>query len=176
MQKDILTIENIKKDIAYFRKVEYTAFYFCPFLWLVFGVPSYFCFKNGGGYIVIGAFWCLPALAGVGAFVSSIINIQKWSKLLAREPIIVTDKLNGVSLERPISRRSSYYRFCFSNYGIFETLEDEFNKRYTWSENFAMTPKRIFDRAFTDEEYYLVLDKEFSGKILAIYSKTIFQA
>ena len=38
-----------------------------------------------------------------------------------------------------------------------------------------MTPQRIFDRAFTDEEYYLLLDKEHSGKILAIYSKTIFQ-
>jgi hypothetical protein len=175
MQKDILSIKNIKADIRNFYKSEFAAFFVCPFLWLVFGVPSYFCFKNGGGYIIIGAVWCIPAVAAVGLFISSLIHMRKWLKLLAHPPIMVSDKLTGKAIEHPLERRGSYYRFYFSNYGIYETLLDEYTKIYTWSENFAMTPQRIFDRAFTDEEYYLLLDKEHSGKILAIYSKTIFQ-
>lgn len=174
MRKDILTIKNIKKDIRQYYIAQFFGIAFCVGFGTLFAWLTYACWKYGGivGWYTIPFFIC--SIAFIATLITTIISIPKWKKLISNEPIIVVDKLVGKAVEHPIESNYSWLCFYFSSYGRYKTLVDEFNKCYTWSENFAMTPQRIFDRADVNEEFYLVLDKKHSGKILEIYSKEVF--
>lgn len=174
MRKDVLTYEKIRKDL---HQV-YVSGYVCLGIFIVFTALfvwlTIIC-RNAGGVVgIYSVLFFVLSILSVVAVISIIVQLPKWYKLSTKKPIMVVDKLVGKDVEYPVN--SSYAKLCFyfSGYGRYEMILDELNKKYTWSENFAMTPQRIYDRADVNEEFYLVLDKKHSGKILEIYSTKIF--
>ncbi len=174
MRKDKLTIENIKKD----THQVYVSGYVCLGIFiaftLLFAWLAKLCWEVGGAIGWNSVLFFVCAILFLIMVIVTIVELPKWKKLSYNKPIIVRDKLVGKDIERPVNG-SGKYCFYFSSYGRYETFVDEFNKIYTWSENFSMTPQRVFDRADVNEEFYLVLDKKHSGKIISIYSNEIFE-
>lgn len=62
------------------------------------------------------------------------------------------------------------HRLHFAHYGTYTIPE----KNYTWSKAFSMGPMGVFNGAVDGDEFYLVLAKPHSGKILLAYNAKLF--
>lgn len=63
------------------------------------------------------------------------------------------------------------HRLHFAHYGTYTIPE----KSYTWSKAFSMGPMGVFNGAVDGDEFYLVLSKPHSGKILYAYNAKFFE-
>ena len=91
-----------------------------------------------------------------------------------REPIIVKDTLvssEGEAAHSSHTWRTYYCTLHFNCYGDYSVPE----KVYSWSKEYAMTARGVDNLAFEGGEYYLVLSKPHSGKILLAYNAALFE-
>lgn len=87
---------------------------------------------------------------------------------------IVKDVLISSELEKGIRPRTwTPYTDCtllFSGYGDYEVPE----KNYPWSKEYSMTAEGVYRTSMDGDEFYLVLTKPHSGKILLAYPAKYF--
>ncbi len=91
-----------------------------------------------------------------------------------RVPYIVTDRLvssEGDSYYSSHSWRTAWCTLHFNCYGDYSVPE----KNYSWSKQYAMSAQGVDNLAFEGGEYYLVLSRPHSGKILLAYNAELFE-
>ncbi len=62
------------------------------------------------------------------------------------------------------------YHLTFSGYGEYVVPQEN----YSWSQNFSMTAKGVYNYSDYGDEFYLVLSKPNTGKILLVYNTKMF--
>lgn len=169
MQKEKLTISNIKTDLWNETKgscVELIALtlLLLALIVIIFLVPIVI-YKVLFGCLAIVAF-CLVAKRA-----SVFISLYR---VLHNTPCIVKDKLVGMEEKEHHSRYGRYktHYLHFSGYGTYKIP----NVNYKWSLTFAMNDRSVYEYYSNyGDEFYLVLSKPHTGKILLAYNTKMFE-
>ncbi len=167
MQKEKLTIEKIMIDLKKLLKERYIelvelAFVVFLFLAISFLIPIFFCKI---------AFGCFAAIM-LCLVVFQVLDIAKLHKAFHNADCIVKDKMISKEIRRYRRiRNRGYFRLHFSNYGVY-MIPDE---SYSWSSMFFMLHKKVYESSDYGDEFYLVLSKPHTGKIVFAYNTKMFE-
>lgn len=174
--KDKLTVENIRRDL---RKKLWKSWLLLAVYVLTMIVEIYlFCLEprllfeeTGGRYHWPGWVYLLLFLP-----VTYLFAREAWWLYTGyrKKPFIVKDTL--VSSEGSSVRSSHSYRtyLCtlrFARYGEYSVPE----KNHQWSKMYPLSCHGEYIYAMDGDEYYLVLSKLHSGKILLAYNDKLFE-
>ncbi len=172
--KDKLTVENIRRDL---RKKLWKSwlllavymFVMVMEIYLIHRAP-YLLFEESNGRYPRWAYFILIPLTGY------LLVKEAWWLLTGyrKKPFIVKDTL--VSSEGSSVRSSHSYRtyLCtlrFARYGEYYVPE----KNHQWSKMYPLSAHGEYIYAMDGDEYYLVLSKPHSGKILLAYNAKLFE-
>lgn len=173
MQKERLTIENIKQDLSVEIKKTYRGLAAIIIL-LIFIVLLIGCAFKIGPYAF--SFNFILVCCSVPFLLFSIIKeIRKSTMLhtnLKNTNCIVKDKLVG-RVEKEHYRRyrmNTTHHLYFSCYGDYKIPD----KNYKWSSAFSMNHDGVYNYAKCGDEFYLVLSESNTGKILYAYNTKMF--
>ena len=165
MQKEILTIQNIKTDLRkllkdrYIELIEITVI-FLLFVAVLLWVPIIF-------YKV--AFGCFAAIM-LCLVVAQVFDIITLHKVVDNTDYIVKDKMISKEIRRYMRiRNRGYCRLHFSSYGTY-MIPDE-----SYSRSTIFIPKSVYENSDYGDEFYLVLSKQHTGKILYAYNTKMFE-
>ena len=174
MQKEKLTIENIRMDLklelkkSYMRVVGFSVFslILIGLIILAFSTANVF-----GGYY--GLHFSAMACLVLGIDVFYILRIVDIQKNLDDKKHIVKDKLVNIDVYEDIrvGIHNITYTMYFSSYGKYVIQDDN----YKWSENFNMNATGVYNYSKYGDEFYLVLSKPHTGKILLVYNTKLFE-
>lgn len=172
MQKEKLTIDNINQDLRNETKerlkelVELGFVFLCVLPLVLFGCKS----LNTLYLVLIWFLCCCGEVAILVMIVKKIRIVAILHKSLKNEKNIVIDKLISAQTKEKWHGRylATYYYLHFSQYGEFQ-IPDE---NYKWS---AMFLASMYNRAKSGDEFYLVLSKQHTGKILYAYNTKTFE-
>ena len=176
-RKEILTYTNIRRDLrrklwAYWVNAVVVVLLSVLLIDLMLTNPAFLFEKTSPRYP-------LPGWTYVLIYPICVYLVVKDAWLVAcgfrRKPYMAKDALysseGGPSGVGYNDWRSHYCTLHFNCYGDYKVPE----KNYRWSKEYAMTAKGVHDLAFEGDEYYLVLSKPHSGKILLAYPAKYFQ-
>ena len=175
MQKEKLTLSHIRQDLHTQEKescaelIEFSAL----------------CLVSVGLFIL--AFGRVPELfiptlllmlfgGSVGLYYT-VIYIRKlvWLHRAKNNPACIAhDRLvNSEMVVAPFHHvgEKGVHRLHFAHYGDYAIP----GKNYTWSAAFSMGPMGVFNGSVDGDEFYLVLSKPHSGKILYAYNAKLFE-
>ncbi len=126
MKKEILTLENIKKDLLECRKNGYTAFVVFTITALIFGGITYGFYTASGQILFVLLLGPFALLMFLGSILS-VCDIFKAKKIITSDPVIVKDTFLGLESRGggPTSRRRTY--MMFANYGDYFTPYDAYH-------------------------------------------------
>ena len=167
MRKEKLTIENVKIDLL--KKTKDTSYavigltaFLLLLLIIIFCVPII--------YKVL--FGCLCAMVFY-VVVEQIVQLINLHSKCRNADCIVKDKLIGMEIQEHVNSRSYYKTFhlYFSNYGEFLIPKES----YKWSSMFRMSCDGVYNYSVCGDEFYLVLSKPQTGKILLAYNTKMFE-
>jgi len=173
MQKEILTIQNIKKDIhqeikdSYIRLVIFSSF-FLVWLALFLTTPSsslfYFRYKLVFGFGVLVFLLIL---------ITQIKDLAMLYKNLKNKNSIVKDKLISAEIKEDFCGKVyvKIYRLNFSGYGEYVIHAEN----YKWSSTYSMSAEGVYYCSNSGDEFYLVLSKPHTGRILFAYNTKMFE-
>ena len=173
MQKEKLTPQHIRQDIRSSKKEHIVyVILFSVLLTVVLGAFI-------AGFIVApGEFFLeipIVLIAG-GTLIYKIVRHACDLAILSSNPPlsnrIATDRLvRSEHIDRwKANAPVGVYRLHFARYGICNVPK----KNYTWSAAFSMRDQGVFNYAVDGDEFYLVLSKPHSGKILFAYNAKMF--
>lgn len=173
MKKEKLTLENIKYDLKYAIKGRYKTIIGLFFLLLFIFAITFWIFKESNLFITCKVAFTLAYIGLLVLIAVQIVEIIKFKRIIENGSCIVKDKLIGKQI---ITRRARYrvyyiYKLNFSSYGEF-VIPDE---NYTWSSMYPLSKKSVENRSNEGEEFYLVLSKRHTGKILLAYNTKMFE-
>lgn len=174
MQKEKLTINNINQDLIAESKECYKDLVGMTVAFLIVLLLVLICF-NSLTTLKVLFLWllcCCGEVALVFVIVKQIKTIITLHKNL-KNNIVVIDKLIYTESKRKRHGRISvtYYYLYFSQYGKFQ-IPDE---NYKWSSCFSMSNKGVYNYSSNGDEFYLVLSKRHTGKILFAYNTKMFK-
>ena len=176
MEKDIVTRENIQKDIKFWiRWIVYT---FCIFLMSLVG-PLY-TFQTASSeklkepvlLVIIIFLICMAVISLCGLIYCIYMHIKSQSDF-----IIVKDVFAAMAT-RNSDWAPTYRKYmCFKMYGNFEvrggSLRGSLNKDfYRWSKYNHMWYEGLNKTSVPGDEFYLVMYKK---RILAVYNTKLFE-
>ena len=173
MQKEILTIKNIKKDIhqvikdSYIRLVIFSAF-FLVMLVLFLVIPNsnllFFLYK---------LFFCFGVLVFLLLLITQIKDLAMLYKNLKNKNSIVKDKLISAEIQEDFYGKAyvKTYHLNFSGYGEYVIHAEN----YKWSSTFSMSAEGVYNYSDSGDEFYLLLSKPHTGKILFAYNTKMFE-
>ena len=173
MQKEKLTIENIRMDLklelkkSYLRLVGYSVLSLS-----VIGLVIW-AFSLGSIFGYYGLHFSAMACLVLGIDVFYILRIVDIQKNLDDKKHIVKDKLVNIDVYEDIrvGIHNITYTMYFSSYGKYVIREEN----YKWSENFNMNATGVYNYSKYGDEFYLVLSKPHTGKILLVYNTKLFE-
>jgi len=174
MQKEKLTLCHILQNIRSSKKEQYTyAIVFSVLLIILLG--AFVCgFIEAPGEF----FFELPlVIIACGVLLYKIIrHACNIATLCGNTPLpdrIAKDTLaNAEFVDRwQGNTYKGKYRFQFARYGNYVVPE----KNYTWSAAFSMDDRGVYNYAVHGDEFYLVLSKPHSGRILFAYNAKMFE-
>ena len=175
-RKEILTYANIRRDLR--RKlwavwVNVAIVVLCSVLLVVLlFIDPEFLFETSSRYPLPG--WTYFLVYPVCLYLT-IKDAWLVACGFRRKPYMAKDTLisseGDASQVNYYSWRSYYCTLHFNGYGDYQVPE----KNYRWSKENAMTARGVDNLAFPGGEYYLVLSKPHSGKILLAYNAELFQ-
>jgi hypothetical protein len=87
---------------------------------------------------------------------------------IAKDVLVSSEEDNSVNLHH--YRAHSICTLHFSGYGDYKVPE----KNYPWSKEYPMSPEGVYHTSFDGDEFYLVLSRPHSGKILLAYPTKYF--
>lgn len=174
MQKETLTYTHIQQDIRSARRENYAQLVLFIVLLLVLLGAFIAGFITSPGEF---AFELPLVLIGGGVLLYKIFqHARNVSPLRAACPVqecIAKDTLiNAEFVDR--WKGNTYrgkYHFQFARYGDYRVPK----KNYTWSKGFSMSDRGVYNYAVHGDEFYLVLSKPHSGKILFAYNTKMFE-
>ena len=178
-RKEILTYANIRRDLRRRLWISWLLLLFSVafIVWFIYSFHQYpeLLFEQYEGVRGRGlpGWWLLLLLP----FLLYILIKEAWAVACGfrRHPYIVKDKL--ISSEEGSHYASHRWRTfswsvlhfnCYGDYKVPDT-------NYPWSKEYAMTSEGVCHTSFAGDEFYLVLSKPHSGKILLVYNAKLFQ-
>ena len=173
MLKEKLTTQNIRQDLKlelkknYMRVVGSSVFslIIIGLIILAFSMANVY-----GGYY--GLHFSAMACFVLGFDVFYVLRIVDIQKNLDDKKHIVKDKLVNVEVYEDIrvGIHNIVYTMHFSSYGKYVIPKEN----YKWSENFNMNDTGVYNYSKFGDEFYLVLSKPHTGKILMVYNTKLF--
>ena len=119
------------------------------------------------------AYWILIGTQLLFCFVVLVlqsITVIRLYKVLNSGKNIVKGTLINIE-ERPGRNGRKVYIFWFKKYGkYFVPLEN-----YTWSKVYDLSADGVYNYSSCGDEFYLVLSKPYTGKILLAYNTKMFE-
>lgn len=173
MEKELLTIDDIRYDLrqrmrAYYDAVKGISVFLviCVFVFIaVLRTDEPVLLKVEAGILMM-------LLLGTLLFVIS--KIVKLYAPLKNGSCVVKDRLVGKYIKSDYRRyRGVYDVHCLRFFGYGEYQIPAVN--YTWSELHEMQGNIVYFHADCDDEFYLVLSKPHTGKILMAYNTKMFE-
>ena len=173
MLKEKLTTQNIRQDLklelkkSYLRLVGYSVLSLS-----VIGLVIW-AFSLGGIFGYYGLHFSAMACLVLGIDVFYILRIVDIQKNLDNKKYIVKDKLVNIDVYESFygGIHTTTYTMFFSSYGKYVIQEEN----YKWSENFNMNATGVYNYSKYGDEFYLVLSKPHTGKILLVYNTKLFE-
>ena len=178
MQKEILTIENIRYDLRNQIREGLWPFGLCTGLTILF----FFVFIKIVGpddtsawnfvFSLVGFQFVLVLLAFITLDVVLAVPIYRRFSALKNLRGVVIDRLARKELKyRPSRYRPNERHWLyFVSYGKYEIPD----ANYEWSELYYMGSKMVDVHADCGDEFYLVLSKPHAGKVLLAYNTKMF--
>ncbi len=174
MQKEKLTMDKIKTDLNGYIKdsIGGIVFFFILSLFLL-GI-TLIVFAVTFDYLVLLAYFFAILTAVVFAIaLGGIVQTINLYKICNNTSCIVKDELIGKEIKEYYGSRArgKCYYFYFSSYGAYQVS----GEYYKWSQNFNMRYDGLYRQSDCGDEFYLVLTKRNTGKILSVYNTQMFQ-
>lgn len=174
--KEKLTMDNIRSDL---RKKLWKSWLLLAVEIILFAGLGYLTVQNPVVLITPSRRWFnLPyGLILLFDFVLvALLAKHAWQLYTGyrKQPIVVKDTLvssEGDSYYSSHSWRTAWCTLHFNCYGDYSVPE----KNYSWSKQYAMSAQGVDNLAFEGGEYYLVLSRPHSGKILLAYNAELFE-
>lgn len=175
MKKEKLTIDNIKKDLIVELKECCKELVGMAVAFIIVLLLVLIC-SNSLNTLKAIFLWLLCCCGEAALLVLIVKQIKKATVLyknLKNNNAIVIDKLiySETKLKRHGRITVTYYYLCFSQYGKFQ-MPDE---NYKWSSTFSMSAEGVYNYSNNGDEFYLVLSKPHTGKILFAYNTKMFE-
>ena len=173
MQKEILTIDSIKKDIhneikdSYIRLAIFSAF-FLVMLVIFLAIPD-----SNVLFLIYKLFFGFGVLVFLLLLTTQIIDLAMLYKNLKNKKCIVKDKLISAEIQEDLYGKAyvKTYHLNFSGYGEYVIHAEN----YKWSSIFSMSAEGVYNYSDSGDEFYLVLSKPHTGKILFAYNTKMFE-
>lgn len=172
-RKEILTYANIRRDLWRRLWCSWILLLLCVafvvfFIWSFHQIPE-LLFRTEADEVP-GWLFLLSI-----PFLLYVVIKQAWTVACGcrRKPYIAKDTLHSSEGDIDYSRpryRTYYCILHFSGYGDYAVPE----KNYRWSKEFPMTVRGVHNTSFDGDEFYLVLSKPHSGKVLLAYPAKYF--
>ena len=178
MQKEILTIENIRYDLRKQIRGNIIAAVVLAVFFLMFGRLTIAVAEDGmrwykSFFAILNTmlFSLLPILFFVGT-IACIVEVCKLYAIHKKPGNIVKDRLVGKYTKEHLHRHHYYetLHLRFASYGEYPIP----TVNYNWSELYAMDDSTLSMYADCDNVFYLVLSKPHTGKILLAYNTKMF--
>ena len=175
MEKDILTIQNIQSDLRHQLRgmvilTVVCAIFFALTFWLFLAVLD-----EPGGFFTKLRVALLPILLLI-MVVAGSKSIYETCSVLKKPGSIVTDRVVGIETKDHmykgvfLPRCDQTYHLRFAGYGEYVIPYHNFS----WSGLHAMDADMVYFHAECGDEFYLVLSKPHTGKILLAYPTKMF--
>ena len=103
-----------------------------------------------------------------------LCHLVRLHRAISGNGSLVRDKLiNAEEIEHYSRHRGRYsvYWLHFSGYGSYKIPAEN----YTWSNTYSMSAMGVYHYALSGDEFYLVLSKPHTGKILMAYNCKLFE-
>lgn len=174
MVKEKLTIEKIKIDLKRTLKKSYRSITVLSILFVILLLLVIWLIDidwiTGIPPIIEGTVMLLLISIALGVEIIKIVGLYA---ALKNKDCIVKDKLVGFD-ERDVYAHHrgivKYYYLYFSQYGEY-CIPD---KNYEWSKVYPLSKEGVFRLSKCGDEFYLVLSKKHTGKILMVYNTKLF--
>ena len=175
MEKDTLTMENIRSDLRHQLRGMVIITVLCAILfafafWLFLDVLD-----EPGGFFAKLRVAFMPIVLLVFVVLGSK-SIYETCSVLKKPGSIVTDRVVGMETKDHINRGlfaprcDQTYHLRFAGYGEYVIPYHNFR----WSSLHAMDANMVYFHAECDDEFYLVLSKPHTGNILLAYPMKMF--
>ena len=176
MQKDKLTMKDIKTDLH--KELKNSYFRLVVFSLLFAAISALIYFINPVKFVDVRLFIYLLIFIALAALLLYLVIVQtvdiiKLNKMFRNPACIVKDKLVGMEIKEYYNRYgiTTEHHLFFSGYGEYVIPPEN----YTWSQNFNMSDKSVYNCSTCGDEFYLVLSKPHTGKILLAYNTKMFE-
>ena len=173
MHKEELTIQDIKTDLKYKIIHKGLSLILLLFLFLFFLGISFLGFSLLKIYTEFLVVIFLPPTIVLAFMIDEIINIVKLYIVRLNKLCIVKDTLVGMDIVR---YRHDYirrigYRLYFAAFGRYEIV----GTQYKHSKKLCMTKESVYNSSNSKDEFYIVLTKAHTGKIVMVYNYKFFE-
>lgn len=177
-RKEILTYANIRRDLRRKLWVSWLLLIVCVvlsagFIWSFHQFPELLFERGTGRYSYLPGWMMLLMIP----FLLYVCIKEAWLVACGfrRKPYIAKDSLissdGGGYYASTRWRTSSWGVLRFNGYGEYKVPDTN----YPWSKEYPMTSEGVYHTSFDGDEFYLVLSKPHSGKILLAYPAKYFQ-
>ena len=175
MEKDTLTMENIRSDLRNQLRGTVIGMVVCAVFFVLFFWLFLAALDEPGAFLAIleVAIFLLMLLIIAIVCIKSIYEIRS---VLDKPGGIVTDRVVGMETKDHMHRGlflprcNQTYHLRFAGYGEYVIPQHNFS----WSALHAMDADMVYFHAECDDEFYLVLSKPHTGKILLAYPAKMF--
>ena len=174
MQKEKLTFDEIQTDIQDKMKEGYKKLALFSTLFLIMFALILTAFHVMTLKLVFECFMGIVAEAFLLFLIlRQIKNLTMLNSCFNTTECIVKDRLINAEFIDRHSRKVRYerYHLTFSQYGNYVIP----NENYKWSSTFSMSDVGVYNYANSGDEFYLVLSKPHTGKILFAYNTKMFE-
>lgn len=178
MKKETLTAQNIRSDLLYLLRGKAILAAACAILAALSAYALFYLGKwpgpaNGAGGLI--------EIAGMGIFFLIIAVVESWSVInlcsALRNPgrivtswLVAKEEKDYIAGRGLATRVKQAYVLRFYSYGEYVIP----NINYRWSAQGAMDAALVHFHAEREDEFYLVLSKSYTGKILLAYNTKMF--
>lgn len=170
MQKERLTLQNIQQDLKKDLKSTLTGLVMLSVLSVLMAV---ICAVMWSAVFWLGLVFGVFAVLLWIALVLEIGRVLVCWRVMNRQADPIKDTLIGMEIKDHYQRgRGVYqtYHLYFSCYGEYQIPCES----YSWSSVYPLSEYGVYNYANTGDEFYLVLSKRHTGKILLVYSTELF--
>lgn len=175
MEKDTLTMQNIRSDLRHQLRGMVILTVVCAiFLVLTFWLFLAVLDEPGGFFAKLRVALLLILLLVM--VIAGSKSIYETCSVLKKPGRIVTDRVVGMETKNHIRRGmvsprcDQTYHLRFAGYGEYGIPYHNFS----WSALHAMDADMVYFHTECDDEFYLVLSKPHTGKILLAYPRKMF--
>ena len=176
-RKEILTYANIRRDLRRRLWKSWCSLIVClsamvGFIWAFHQLPE-LLFRSSSRYHMPGwmTLLLMPFVLYVVIKEALVVSCGFRRKLCITRAKLGSSEGDSSTYYRMHGWRTYWCTLHFRRYGDYSVPE----KNYQWSKINATTARGIHNMAFEGNEYYLVLSRPNSGKILLVYDTKLFQ-